>query len=241
MYLACDAWRRNGALGANRVQFFNAGAVLFGVPDYVPALMSYVGEYGIGLRFGHQLVRVDGPRKRAVFRCIHADGTAENVEAGFDMIHVTPPQVAPDFIRHSSLADATGWVAVDPHTLRHAAHANIFALGDVAGTTNAKTAAAARQQAPVVAHNVLESLGLARGVAQYDGYGSCPLTVARGKIVLAEFTYGGKLRPTFPRWLLDGTRATRAAWWIKTHALPPLYWSGMLKGREWLASPRIID
>jgi hypothetical protein len=30
------------------------------------------------------------------------------------------------------------------------------------------------------------------GIAHYDGYGSCPLTVERGKIVLAEFGYGGK-------------------------------------------------
>jgi hypothetical protein len=36
-----------------------------------------------------------------------------------------------------------------------------------------------------------------KGSAQYDGYGSCPLTVERGKIVLAEFAYGGKLAPSF--------------------------------------------
>jgi hypothetical protein len=38
---------------------------------------------------------------------------------------------------------------------------------------------------------------------KYDGYGSCPLTVEKGKVVLAEFGYGGKLLPTFP---LDPTR-----------------------------------
>ena len=72
----------------------------------------------------------------------------------------------------------------------------------------------------------------------YDGYGSCPLTVERGKIVLAEFGYGGKLLPTFPTWLLDGTRPTRAAWLLTNRLLPSIYWRGMLKGREWLAQPR---
>ncbi len=62
----------------------------------------------------------------------------------------------------------------------------------------------ARKQAPVVANNVLVALGRLSKLAAYDGYGSCPLTVERGKIVLAEFTYGGKLEPSFPRWLLDG-------------------------------------
>nr|WP_322786189.1 hypothetical protein [Komagataeibacter kakiaceti] len=68
----------------------------------------------------------------------------------------------------------------------------------MAGTSNAKTAAAVRVQAPVVAVNVLATLDHRPMVADYDGYGACPLTVERGKIVLAEFGYGGKLEPTLP-------------------------------------------
>ena len=49
--------------------------------------------------------------------------------------------------------------------------------------------------------------------AVYDGYGSCPLTVERGKIVLAEFGYGGKILPTFP--FLDGRKPSRLAWLLK--------------------------
>jgi sulfide:quinone oxidoreductase len=146
--------------------------------------------------------------------------------------------VAPEFIRESPLADSAGWVDVDPQTLRHRKFTNIHALGDVASTSNAKTAAAARKQAPVVANNVLVALGRLPTLAQYDGYGSCPLTVERGKIVLAEFTYGGKVAPSFPRWLLDGRQPTRLAWLLKARVLPPLYWKGMLKGREWLARPQ---
>jgi len=72
----------------------------------------------------------------------------------------------------------------------------------------------------------------------YSGYGSCPLTVERGKIVLAEFGYGGALQPTFPKWLLDGTKPTRLAWFLKEKIMPYLYWQGMLKGKEWLAKPK---
>jgi sulfide:quinone oxidoreductase len=32
---------------------------------------------------------------------------------------------------------------------------------------------------------------------------------------------------------------TRRAWHLKKNILPPLYWQAMLKGREWLARPRI--
>ena len=95
-------------------------------------------------------------------------------------------------------------------------------------------------QAPVVAHNLLALRGQAKGEASYDGYGSCPLTVERGKIVLAEFTYGGKLAPSVPKWLIAGTRPSALAWYLKERVLPPLYWDAMLKGREWLAKPEMV-
>ena len=241
MYLSADHWRRQGVLGAIDIQFCTAGAALFGVADYVPALMAYVEAYGIELDFGETLVKVDGAARTATFSRAQADGGTRLVERGFDLLHVVPPQKAPDFVRASPLADAAGWVDVDPATLRHKRYANIFGLGDATNTTNAKTAAAARKQAPVVAHNVLAALGRVRGSARYDGYGSCPLTVERGKIVLAEFTYGGKLAPTFPAWLIDGRKPSRLAWYLKERLLPPLYWQGMLKGREWLAQPGLAD
>jgi sulfide:quinone oxidoreductase len=240
MYLSADQWRRAGTLRDTDIQFCNAGAVLFGVADYVPALMEYVQAYGIHLNFGQTLIAIDGPARKAVFSQANPDGSKTQVTREFDMIHVVPPQRAPDFIRVSPLSDAAGWVDVDPATLRHKVYSNVFALGDVANTTNAKTAAAARKQAPVVAHNVLALRGATKGEARYDGYGSCPLTVERGKIVLAEFTYGGKVAPSFPGWLIDGTRPSRLAWWLKERILPPLYWEGMLKGREWLAQPEMV-
>jgi len=240
MYLSADHWSRQGVLNSTDIQFCNAGPVLFGVADYVPALMEYVKKYRIGLNFGESLVSVDGPAKKATFMKNLADGSKEKVVRDFDMIHVVPPQKAPDFVRLSPLADAAGWVDVDPSSLRHKTYANVFALGDVANTTNAKTAAAARKQAPVVAHNLLVSLGQLQGEAKYDGYGSCPLTVERGKIVLAEFTYGGKLAPSFPSWLIDGTKPSALAWQLKERLLPLIYWEAMLKGREWLAQPEMV-
>jgi sulfide:quinone oxidoreductase len=240
MYLSADHWTRQGALNNIDIQFCNSGAVLFGVADYVPALMEYVKKYRIGLNFGETLVAVDGPAHKATFMKNHADGSKEKVVRDFDMIHVVPPQKAPDFVRVSPLADTAGWVDVDPASLRHKTYSNVFALGDVANTTNAKTAAAARKQAPVVAHNLLVALGQRQGEAKYDGYGSCPLTVERGKIVLAEFTYGGKLAPSFPTWLIDGTKPSTIAWYLKERLLPPIYWEAMLKGREWMAQPEMV-
>ncbi|WP_373947094.1 TIGR01244 family sulfur transferase [Paracoccus marcusii] len=237
MYLSGDAWHRAGVLKDIDIQFMNAGGVLFGVKDYVPALMNYVRKYDATLNFFHNLVRIDGPARTAWFDVAAPDTPVRRVEVAFDMIHVTPPQTAPDFIRVSPLADAAGWVDVDQATLRHKTHDNIWSLGDVMNAPNAKTAAAARIQAPVVAENIAADIDGRPARAQYNGYGSCPLTVERGKIVLAEFGYGGKLLPSFPRALIDGTRPSRAAWLLKERILPPVYWRGMLRGHEWMAKP----
>lgn len=240
LYLSADHWRRTGVLDGIDIKFCNAGDVLFGVKDYVPALMEYIERYRADLMFKHQLVRVDGPAKKAWFSVEDKTGTQSQVEMDFDMIHVVPPQTAPDFIRVSPLADPAGWVDVEQNTLRHKSFDNIWSLGDVMNAPNAKTAAAARKQAPTVANNVLQDMGRTRSIAHYDGYGSCPLTVERGKIVLAEFGYGGKLLPSMPNWLINGQKPSRAAWFLKETILPPMYWRGMLRGKEWLAKPELV-
>lgn len=237
MYLSGDTWHRKGVLKDIDVQFMNAGGVLFGVKDYVPALMQYVEKYDAGLNFFHNLISIDGAAKKATFAVAAPETDPTEVTVDFDMIHVCPPQVAPDFIRVSPLADAAGWVNVDQATLRHQSFDNIWSLGDVMNAPNAKTAAAARKQAPTVAENIVADIAGRSAVAQYDGYGSCPLTVERGKIVLAEFGYGGVLKPSFPTFLLDGTKPTRAAWFLKEKMLPPIYWKAMLRGKEWMAKP----
>jgi len=83
-----------------------------------------------------------------------------------------------------------------------------------------------------VADNLIAQMKNAAMSQAYDGYGSCPLTVEHGKIILAEFGYGGKLMPSFP-W--DSTKPRRAAWFLKKSVLPWIYWNAMLKGKEWLA------
>jgi len=238
LYLSCDHWLKQGTLQNIDVEFNLAGAALFGVPTFVPPLMKYVEKYNARLAFNANLVKVDGPARTAWFEVKDAEGNVTVEEKTFDMLHVVPPQVAPDFIRQSPLADAGGWCEVDPHSLQHLRYPHIFGLGDVCGTSNAKTAAAVRKQIVVVAENLLALRKQAPLRLKYDGYGSCPLTVEKGKVVLAEFGYGGKLLPTFP---LDPTQARRSMWFLKATLLPWFYWNGMLKGREWLTRLSKVD
>ena len=240
MYLACDAWSRKGVLKDIDVEFHNAGGVIFGVKEYVPALMKYVDKYGIDLCFSETLVAVDGEKKTAFFDVKDADGNVTRQAREFDMMHVCPPQTSLEFVANSPLANEAGWVDVSGETLQHTQYGNVFGLGDAGSTPNAKTAAAVRKQAPVAAHNVLCVLDGKAPNAIYNGYGSCPLTVERGKIVLADFAYGGKLDPTVPQWMLNGTKATRAGWFLKEKMLPSIYFDMMLRGSETLAKPKLL-
>lgn len=235
LYLSCDWWLKQGVLPQLDVELCSAGAVLFGVPTFVPPLMQYVERYGAHLNFSTNLIAVDGPGRRAWFKQTDASGESKTLEKSFDFLHAVPPQRAPEFVRQSPLAGADGWVEADHETLRHPRFGNVFSLGDVCAAPNAKTAAAVRKQAPVVAENVLAVLAGKGPQAIYDGYGSCPLTVERGKVVLAEFGYGGKLLPTFP---LDPAVPRRMAWDLKVRMMPSIYFDLMLRGREWMAEPK---
>ncbi|MBS0244965.1 MAG: pyridine nucleotide-disulfide oxidoreductase, partial [Proteobacteria bacterium] len=132
-------------------------------------------------------------------------------------------------VKTSELANTAGFVEVDQSTLRHVRFANVFAIGDVISAPNSKTAAAVRKQSPVVAENLLSAMSGKPLAAKYDGYASCPLTTALGKVIMAEFCYGGKVTPTLP---LDPARERSVNWWIKKTGLPLFYWQYMLKGYE---------
>ncbi|MBU3641305.1 FAD/NAD(P)-binding oxidoreductase [Polynucleobacter sp. Fuers-14] len=236
MYLSCYEWQKQGSLNNIEVELDNAGAALFGVADFVPPLMEYVKKYNAKLNFNTNLISVDGPAKKAIFAVKDADGNVTQVEKSFDMLHVVPPQGPQDCLKGSPVSNADGFVDVDQFTLQHTRYPNIFGLGDCCSSPNSKTAAAARKQIVIVAENLLAAKHNKPLPTKYDGYGSCPLTVGNGKIILAEFGFGGKLLPTFP-WLINPLKATRLAWILKKDVLPWLYWNAMLKGREWLARP----
>ncbi|PWI45330.1 FAD/NAD(P)-binding oxidoreductase [Streptomyces sp. ICBB 8177] len=227
-YLAADHWRRQGVLRDIRVVLVLPTPAMFGLPVFAAELERVAARYGIEVRLGSELTRVDPDAREAVVTD-HANGTAETI--GYDLLHAVPPQTAPRWLAGGPLADAAdprGWVEVDRHTMRHTRFPEVFALGDAGSTPNSKTGAAVRKQAPVVVRNLLDSLAGREPTASYDGYSSCPITTARDRMLLAEFDYSMTHTPTIP--LLDTTRERRDMWYLKRYGLPLLYWRFMLRG-----------
>lgn len=228
-YLSADYLSRKGIRANCDVQFFIHAPVIFGVPFFARELVKVAARHEIDVNYQHNLIAVDGPGKRATFERGDDANKGKRVTVAFDMLHVSPPQSPHEEIKTSPLANAGGWVEVDQNTLQHVRFPNVFSLGDVTSTPNSKTAAAVRKQAPVVVRNLLHLMAKEGAEKAYDGYASCPLTTAYGKVIMAEFTYGGKVTPTLP---FDPAKESGLGWQIKTRGLPILYWDYMLKGHE---------
>ena len=209
--------------------------------------MKVIDRYGMHFHPLFAPVKIDTTNRVAHFKytgdeTIHIDEkigatiSGNMVQIPFDMLHLAPPQAAPEFIRNSSLANKEGWVDVDHHSLQHKTYNNVFSLGDVAALPTAKTGAAIRKQVPVVVDNLLKLIGDAQpNNDSYNGYSSCPLVTGYGKMVLAEFNYRNEFTPD-PKLkqmlVFDSSKEHYRLWLLKKYGLPYLYWNKMLKGKD---------
>jgi sulfide:quinone oxidoreductase len=224
MYLADEHFRRVSVRDKSEVLFMSGGPAIFGVKKYADALLKVIERKGIVAKFKHDLVAIDGEKKQAVFENLESK---ERVTVDYDMIHVTPPMSAPDFIKQSPLANAAGWLDLDKSTLLHTRYGNIFGCGDCTSLPTSKTGAAIRKQAPVVANNLLAVMRSKPAAHQYSGYTSCPLVTGYGSLILAEFDYSSTPDETFP---FDQGKERFSMYLLKKELLPVIYWDGMLKG-----------
>lgn len=228
MYLAADYFRRHNILKKSDIQFWSGGTKLFAVEKYQQTLLKVVERGHIKLNFFVRLVEVDGLNKKARFVGIGEKNKDQEYWVDFEMLHVTPPQSAPDFIRNSTLANEAGWVDVNKNTLQHNRFFNIFSLGDASALPTSKTGAAIRKQAPVLVNNLLALMRQKPVAGSYSGYTSCPIVTGYGKLVLAEFDYNNQPMETFP---FDQSKERWSMYQLKTKVLPWLYWNKILKGK----------
>ncbi len=228
MYLTADYLRKHGLLSKTEIRYTTAGGVIFGIEPFKSSLEGVIRNYGIKVDWRHNLIAIDGPRKEAVYELLEDGKPVGEKRMKFDMIHVTPPMSAPDFIKSSPLAGPNGYMAVDKNSLQSSQFANVFGLGDATNSPNAKTGAAIRKQAPVLVANLLSAIRGKGKTLTYTGYASCPIVTGYGKLILAEFNYENKPTPTFP---FDQSKQRLSMYWLKRYFLPWFYWNRMLRGK----------
>ncbi|HZD86374.1 MAG TPA: FAD/NAD(P)-binding oxidoreductase [Gaiellaceae bacterium] len=226
-YLADDHFRRRGVRDGSRIVYATGTPGIFSVKEFAATLNKVIERKGIEAMFKHDLVEVRAGEKQAVFENLDS---GEEVVLDYDMIHITPPQGPPDFVKSSPLANEAGWVDVDKNSLQHVRYPNVFSLGDASSCPTSKTGAAVRKETPVLVHNLLATMRGEDGsrFASYNGYAGCPLVTGYGKLVFAEFDYDLKPTPSFP---FDTTKERWTMYQVKKRGLPFLYWNLMTKGR----------
>ncbi|MFM1820225.1 MAG: hypothetical protein RLZZ402_584 [Bacteroidota bacterium] len=226
MYLAADYFKKHQV--STQVELWSGGTRVFGVEKYENTLKKVIARYGIHTKFFVKLAEIDGPAKKAKFVGIGEDNKDQEYWVAYDMIHVTPPQSAPDFIKNSPLANATGWVDVEKFSLQHVKYKNIFGCGDAAGLPVSRTGAAIRKQVPVLVENLLALMKGEPLKGEYSGYSSCPIITGYDQLVLAEFDYNNNPMETFP---FDQSKERWSMYQMKKYLLPYLYWNQILPGR----------
>ncbi|KAG9251619.1 uncharacterized protein F5Z01DRAFT_273066 [Emericellopsis atlantica] len=230
MWLALDGWRRAGLYNPGdpsksdtQITFATAMPVMFGVPKYSQRLNELREQRAVDGLFEHDLVGINGNTATLA----KPDGSL--VEKHFDLLHAVPKMKPYDFVKASSLANESGFVDIDQATLQHNTYGNVWSAGDASGLPTSKTAAAITAQAPVLVSNLLSSLDKRPLQAVYNGYTSCPLLTEYGKVMLAEFKYGGTPHETFGTFVDQGT-PRRAFYHLKKDFFPWVYYKFMVEG-----------
>ncbi len=145
-----------------------------------------LAERGIALHAGHKIVSVDTAARELAF-----DTPGGAVRRGYDLLLAIPPHRAPQAVRDSGLADAPGWIAVNPGSLA-TSHANLYAVGDVTAVKLPgsgmlpKAGIMAELEAQVVAANILAELDGRPGEAAFDGKGYCFFEVGNRQAMLVQ-------------------------------------------------------
>ena len=254
MYLAEEYFTKNGVREKTQVVYATPGTVIFGTPEFAEELNRIIRRKRVHFKPFYKPVRIDPDRQEVTFQVTKPDTKVLDADMDpsvgerlvepnmvtirYDMLHLAPPQSAPDFIKTSPFAHREGpnkgWMNVDIHTLKNPDFPNVFGLGDSAALPTAKTGAAIRKQAPVVVENVLRVLKRmsVSEVKTYEGYSSCPIVTGYGKMLLCEFKYGNvRASDPFLSRFVNTAKEQWSMWLLKKYGLPWLYWNMMMKGR----------
>src|SRR5690625_4579028 len=225
---------------------------IIGVKEIAKTLMKVIERYNIQFGTFYAQVKINADKKIAYFKNITPKGEEQTqrkldlnrigasedkeglISVPFDFLHIAPPQVAPDAIRNSELANKEGWLEVHDHSLQHLKYDNVFGIGDVAGIPNVKSGSAIKFQVPVVVDNILKLQNNQKADnLDYQGYSACPVVTGYKKAVLAEFDYENNFTPdpNLKKMLVfNSAKEHWRLWLLKKYGLPYMYWTKMLTG-----------
>lgn len=149
-------------------------------PEASSAIVAAFRERGVNFLPGRRIVAVDNVRKLAALD----DGT----QAPFDIFLGVPRHRVPEVVVKSGLAQADGWINVDPRTLE-TGFPGVYAVGDCAATGTAMAGVFAEGMARAVASHLIRRLRNAGEARPYDGRGVCYIEFGGGRVGKVEMDF----------------------------------------------------
>ena len=140
----------------------------------------------------------------------------------FDLLVDVPAHRVPAVVRQAKLADASGWVPVEPSTPQ-TRHPGVYAIGDVTsirlpiGMYLPKVGVFANEEAPVVAENIAAEVEGKSPSSRFNGHGFCYIEVGDDMAAYGAGNFYGipaarvTLEPPSPRYRVEKHEIERTA------------------------------
>ncbi len=163
-----DILRKRGVRDNVQLDLFTAEPIPIPIagPANSAKLQRWLKGRGIGLHTNHKPVGIDAEEKKVLF---------ENGErAGFDLLVAVPSHRCPRVVREAGMTDASGWIPVEPRTLKTKRY-GVYAIGDVIavklpnGLMLPKAEVFAEGEANVVAEEIATEVEGGLALAGFDG------------------------------------------------------------------------
>jgi sulfide:quinone oxidoreductase len=196
-------------------------------PEMGQFIKGELAARGIAYHPSKVTTRVDGAAQLIQFE----DGSS----ARYDLLIAIPPHQAPKLVRDAQLTNPSGWIPVDPKTLRVTSRpdlADVYAVGDVAvvplpgrykpevGLSLPKAGVFAEAHGRVAAHQIAAKLLSQPAGETFDGKGYCYLETGGDLAMKGEGSFFDLPHPVMARRAPDAAQFLDKLEWVGRHLLP---------------------
>ncbi|MFP5309670.1 MAG: NAD(P)/FAD-dependent oxidoreductase [Actinomycetes bacterium] len=225
-FLAEADLRARGLREVSKLTYVTPLPGAFTKPIASAQLGGMLDERRIGLEPDFAVSHVDGAARQLV--------SYDDRRIPYDLLVTVPVNMGAPFVGASGLGDELDHVVVDPATLRHPEHPEVFAVGDAAALPTSKAGSVAHFSVDVLTENLLDVMAGREPSARFDGHANCFVETGDGRAMLIDFNYETEPLPgTYPVpgigpfHLLEETELNHAG----KLAFRWMYWHVLLEGR----------
>lgn len=224
--LSQDFMRKRGRHSAVDITFVTPLDGAFTKPVASTHLGRLFAERGIELITDFQIESIDNDAQELV--------SYDGRRVPFDLAVTVPPNQGADFLRESGLADASGFVEVDKHTLQSVHDPDVWAAGDASNVPTSKAGSVAHFMMDALVPNLLAHLEGRPLPERFDGHANCFIESGRGEALLLDFNYDVEPLPgIFPIFHVPALRllGTSPINHAAKMAFEAVYWQMLINGR----------